>query len=232
MTSFANLTETVRKVTTQFGTDGFIAPEFDGWVTFAESMMPLVKGASEFIAGEALKSGNSPRRVLDIAAGHGLFGIGVGRLAPEAEIVAQDWPNVLALARRNANQAGMEHRYHELPGDFFAVQLGQDFDLVLLTNFLHHFDQQTCVDILKKIRRSMAAGGKLMTLEFVPNEDRVSPSIPATFSLIMLGTTPSGDVYTKEQLNQMLTEAGFAENQLIPVPQSPQHVMISVNAQD
>jgi hypothetical protein len=71
-----------------------------------------------------------------------------------------------------------------------------------------------------------------MTLEFVPNEDRVSPSIPATFSLIMLGTTPAGDAYTKEQFNQMLTEAGFSENQLVPVPQSAQHVIISVNAQD
>jgi ubiquinone/menaquinone biosynthesis C-methylase UbiE len=156
----------------------------------------------------------------------------VGRLAPEAEIVAQDWPNVLGLARRNANEAGIEHRYHEIPGDFFAVELGQNFDLVLLTNFLHHFDHQTCVDILKKIRRSMTAGGRLMTLEFVPNEDRVSPPIPATFSLIMLGTTPSGDAYTKEQLNEMLTEAGFSQNQLVPVPQSPQHVIMSVKAHD
>jgi len=230
LAAFANLTETVRKGTTQFGTDGFTAPEFDGWVTFAESMTPIVKGASEFIAGEAVKTGAPPRRVLDIAAGHGLFGIAVGRIAPGAEIVAQDWPNVLALARKNAKQAGMEDRYRELPGDFFAVELGRDFDLVLLTNFLHHFDQQTCVDILKKIHRSMGIGGKLITLEFVPNKDRVSPSIPATFSLIMLGTTPAGDAYTAEQLNQMLTEAGFSENRLLPVPQSPQHVIISVKS--
>ena len=87
MATFANLTETVRKGTTQFGADGFTAPEFDGWVTFAESMTPIVKGASEFIAGEVMKGGNSPRRVLDIAAGHGLFGIAVGRLAPDAGLL-------------------------------------------------------------------------------------------------------------------------------------------------
>jgi 2-polyprenyl-3-methyl-5-hydroxy-6-metoxy-1,4-benzoquinol methylase/predicted transcriptional regulator len=228
MAGFANLTEAVRKGTTQFGQDGFIAPEFDGWVTFAESMSPLVRGATEFVASQAVKGGRSPRRVLDIAAGHGLFGIAVARMAPAAEIVAQDWPNVLKLAKRNAMEAGIGDRYGEVPGDFFAVELGENYDLVLLTNFLHHFDQQVCVDLLKKVHRSMTPGGVLITLEFVPNQDRVSPPIPASFSMMMLGLTPAGDAYTNEQLSRMMSEAGFGRNELIPVPQSPQHILVSV----
>jgi len=228
MAGFANLTETVRKGTTQLGHDGFIAQEFDGWVTFAESMKPLVRGATEFVATQAIKDGRVPRRVLDIAAGHGLFGIDVARVAPGAEIVGQDWPNVLALAKRNAMKAGIADRYKELPGDFFAVELGSNYDLVLLTNFLHHFDGQVCVDLLKKIHRSMTPGAKLITLEFVPNQDRVTPPIPASFSMMMLGLTPAGDAYTQEQLTRMMTEAGFEENEFIPVPQSPQHLIVSV----
>jgi hypothetical protein len=108
------------------------------------------------------------------------------------------------------------------------VELGENYDLVLLTNFLHHFDQQVCVDLLKKVHRSMTPGGVLITLEFVPNQDRVSPPIPASFSMMMLGLTPAGDAYTNEQLSRMMSEAGFGRNELIPVPQSPQHILVSV----
>lgn len=84
------------------------------------------------------------------------FGIAVASLAAEAEVVAQDWPNVLVLAKPNAIEAGIGDRHKTLPGDFFAVDLGENYDLVLLTNFFHHFDEQACVEVLKKINSSIA----------------------------------------------------------------------------
>ncbi len=63
-----------------------------------------------------------------------------------------------------------------LPGSAFDVEFGGPYDTVLLTNFLHHFDKPTCVSLLKKVRASLKPGGKAATLEFVPNEDRVSPA--------------------------------------------------------
>lgn len=71
--------------------------------------------------------------------------------------------------------------------------------MVLLTNLLHHFDRAACQRLLKKTHASLAPNGRLMTLEFVPNEDRVSPPIPASFSMMMLGLTPAGDVYTASE---------------------------------
>ena len=67
---------------------------------------------------------------------------------------------------------------------------------MLLTNFLHHFDHPTNVALLKKVHAALQPGGRAVTLEFVPNEDRVSPPMPAGFSMIMLTTTPAGDAYT------------------------------------
>jgi hypothetical protein len=67
---------------------------------------------------------------------------------------------------------------------------------VLLTNILHHFDKPTCVELLKKVRAALRPVGCVATLEFVPNEDRISPPMPAGFSLIMLATTADGDAYT------------------------------------
>ena len=106
MSGFANLTDTVRRGGTSLAHGGVNEPELEEWVTFAKSMMPLMKPASEFIAEEAVGGGRPPRRVLDIAAGHGLFGIAVAQRAPGAEVVAQDWPAVLTPRRQTHNSPG------------------------------------------------------------------------------------------------------------------------------
>src|SRR6185312_1568283 len=120
--------------------------------------------------------------VLDIAAGHGLFGIAVATQNPAARITAVDWAPVLRVAAANAVRAGVQDRFTERPGSAFDVDFGGPYDAVLLTNFLHHFDPPTCVGLLKKVHAALRPGGRAATLEFVPNEDRVSPPIPASFS--------------------------------------------------
>ena len=80
---------------------------------------------------------------------------------------------------------------------------------------------------MKKVRAALGKGGRAITLEFVPNADRVSPPIPAAFSFIMLNTTRSGDAYTYSELEGMFTAAGFATNELHPLPGFPQSVIVS-----
>ncbi len=168
-----HLTETVRTGHTSLG-DGIAGDEAEEWIAFAKHMLPMAKGPSQFIA-QLVTHERMPRRVLDIAAGHGLYGIAIATWAPEAEIVAQDWPKVLAVAEQNASAAGVGGRHHLLPGSAFSVDFGTGFDLVLVTNFLHHFDEPTCTNFLKKVRAATAPGGRLVTLDFIPNEDRVTP---------------------------------------------------------
>jgi len=165
--------------------------------------------------------------VLDIAAGHGLFGITIARQNANAEVAAVDWPLVLGVAQENAKAAGVAERYTTIPGSAFDVDYGSDYDVVLLTNFLHHFDAPTCEKLLKKVYAVLAPGGRAVTFEFVPNEDRVSPPVPAMFSLMMLGSTPSGDAYTFSEFEQMFRNAGFSSSELHPLPPTFQQVVIS-----
>jgi ubiquinone/menaquinone biosynthesis C-methylase UbiE len=151
-----------------------------------------------------------PAKVLDIAAGHGLLGISVAELNPAAEIVAVDWKNVLTVAIANAAKAGVSQRFRTIPGSAFDVDFGNGYDVVLLPNFLHHFDPPTNVTLLKKVRAAMKPGGLVATVEEVPNDDRISPPI-ASFSMMMLCSTPSGDAYTFRELDQMFRDAGFSE---------------------
>jgi 2-polyprenyl-3-methyl-5-hydroxy-6-metoxy-1,4-benzoquinol methylase len=166
-------------------------------------------------------------KVLDIAAGHGLFGIAIAKHNPNAEIVAVDWPSVLAVAQENARAAGVAARYRTRPGSAFEVDFGSDYDLVLLTNFLHHFDAPTCEKFLRKVHAALAAGGRAVTLEFIPNEDRVSPPVAAKFSLIMLSSTPSGDAYTFSEYERMFRNAGFQSSELHALPPTPSRVVLS-----
>ena len=207
------------------GSDGLanVAADHPIWVTFAKAMAPLVALPAQAVAAEVAASPVVPQKVLDIAAGHGLFGISVAKAVPQAEITAIDWQAVLAVAQENARAAGVAERHRTKPGSAFEVDWGEGFDLVLLTNFLHHFDQPTCVGLLERARRSLKSGGRVLAVEMVPNEDRVSPPFAAMFAFVMLGSTPHGDAYTAKEYEVMGREAGFgtvAVKPLLPSPMS------------
>jgi 2-polyprenyl-3-methyl-5-hydroxy-6-metoxy-1,4-benzoquinol methylase len=166
--------------------------------------------------------------VLDIAAGHGLFGIEIAKQNPQAHVTGLDWAQVLKVAVANAQKFGVADRYDLLPGSAFEVDFGGPYDVILLTNFLHHFDPPTCVGLLRKVRAALKPGGRAVTLEFVPNEDRVSPPMPAAFSMIMLATTAAGDAYTFRELSGMYTDAGFGSVTEHPIPMSPHTVVMGI----
>jgi len=146
---------------------------------------------------------------------------------PNAHIVALDWPKVLEVAEDNARRFNVIDRWSKLPGDALSVDYGTDYDLVLLTNFLHHFSPADCEKILRKVHAALKPTGRLMTLEFVPNDDRVSPPVPAMFSMIMLTGTQSGDAYTFAELDKMMRNAGFSKSELHDLPGLPQNVIVS-----
>ncbi|HEX8091593.1 MAG TPA: methyltransferase [Blastocatellia bacterium] len=150
-----------------------------------------------------------------------------GLNSPNAEITAVDWPNVLEVAQENAEAAGVSDRYNTIAGSAFDVDYGTGYDIVLLTNFLHHFDPVTCERSLKKVYESLDVSGRAVALEFVPNEDRVSPPEAAMFSLVMLATTPNGNAYTFSEFVRMFHNSGFSKSEFHPLPPSIEQVVIS-----
>ncbi len=222
--NFSDLAAAVRKGGSISG--GTIEPENPVWVEFARAMVPMMAMPAQFMAGVLGAEAGAPWKVLDIAAGHGMFGITLAMRNPNAKIVALDWANVLEVAKENAQKSGVADRYRTLPGSAFEVEFGSDYDVVLLTNFLHHFDVPTNEGLLRKAHAALKPGGRAATLEFVPNEDRVSPPTAAAFSMMMLGSTPSGDAYTFSELDSMFRNAGFSGSQAHPLP-GPQTLIVS-----
>lgn len=223
---YEHLAEIVRTGRTVLPGDGTVEPENPIWVQFAETMAPMMAPMVGPLGDLVLGGRTDPMLVLDIAAGHGLFGIEVARQNPRARVTGLDWAPVLRVALDNARKAGVQDRYDMLPGSAFEVAFGGPYDAVLLTNFLHHFDRPTNVGLLRKIHAALNPGGCVATLEFVPNEDRVSPPMPAAFAMTMLTTTVAGDAYTLSELTAMHREAGFLDITGHPIPMSPHTVVM------
>ena len=225
--AFDHLAEAVRKGGTILPGHGSMEPDHPIWEEFARDMGPMMATTAALLATEVDAASGGRWKVLDIAAGHGQYGIAIARGNPNARIVALDWPRVLNVARENARKAGVAGRYSTIEGSVFEVDLGRDYDLVLLTNFLHHFDQPTCETLLRKVHAALKPGGRAATVDFVPNEDRVSPPTPAGFALTMLATTECGDAYTFAEFDRMFRNAGFARSELRPLRPTFQDAILS-----
>jgi 2-polyprenyl-3-methyl-5-hydroxy-6-metoxy-1,4-benzoquinol methylase len=222
------LADAVRKGQGGSAYDG-LGPDDPMWVDFARGMAPMMVPMAQAMAGylKPALAGKAAPKILDIAAGHGVFGIIVAQAVPGAQIHAVDWASVLEVARENALARGVGDRHHLIPGSAFEVDYGSAYDAALLTNFLHHFDAATCERLLKKLWNAMNPGANLVILEFVPNEDRVSPVAAALFSVTMLSNTPAGDAYTFAELEGMCAHAGFTETRLMPLEGLPESLVVS-----
>ena len=216
--AFGSVADAVRKGGTVQGERGTMAPEHPVWLSFARGMGWMMAPAAEALAGIIPLDPTRDTKVLDISASHGIWGLAFAQRNPRAKIVGLDWAPILQVARENAARMGLADRFSTLEGSAFDLDFGRDYDVVLLPNFLHHFDAPTCVKLLQKVRASLRDGGRVGIAEFVPNPDRVSPPEAATFSLVMLVSTERGDAYTFAEFEKMLTEAGFASIEQHPLP--------------
>jgi 2-polyprenyl-3-methyl-5-hydroxy-6-metoxy-1,4-benzoquinol methylase len=225
--SFQQLTAAVRRGGTAVSDEGTVSHDNPIWVEFARAMAPLMKMPADLLAGLVVERAGHLLRVLDVAAGHGLFGITIAERHRTAHITALDWPNVLAVAEENARRAGVAERYDLLPGSAFDVNWGGPYNIVLLTNFLHHFDVPTCEQLASKAYAALAPGGRAITLDFIPESDRVTPPSTANFALVMLATTARGDAYTFAEFQSIFAQAGFLRSEFHALPPTMQQVVVS-----
>jgi hypothetical protein len=207
--AFGRLTEAVKNGAAPAGS--VILSGDSEWVGFAREMAPLARTVAQIVAAALGVESNGSIRVLDVAAGHGLYGLAIAAVNSAAHIVALDRPEVLEVAAENARRASTAERYRLLPGDVFEIDLAGPYDLVVIANFAHHFDRATNVSLFRKCRSALNATGRLALIDYIANDDRISPPEDAAFALTMLATSERGDVYTFGEFSDMLRSAGFSE---------------------
>ena len=217
--NFDDLTGSVKRGGVQ-PSGNTVSDENPVWVEFARAMVPMAMANAHAMAEVIDVPSNG--RVLDIAAGHGMYGIVLAQRHPTAHVTAVDWAPVLAVAREHATGAGVDSRYETRAGDAFTTPFGDGYDLTLITNFLHHFTVDQNTAFLRKVAAALKPSAQVAIVEFVPNPDRVTPPMPARFALTMLAGTPQGDAYTLAEHTGMLEAAGFGgvKTHSLPTPQT------------
>jgi hypothetical protein len=140
---YRHLAEAVRIGGTALPRAGTMAAEHPYWRQFARALAPVGAVNGKLLADFLALPAVAPVRVLDVACGHGHYGIAVAKRYPLAEIFAQDWPAVLEMAVANARDADVFGQYHTVPGDVFTADIGGPYDLALIVNFLPDLGRRT-----------------------------------------------------------------------------------------
>jgi ubiquinone/menaquinone biosynthesis C-methylase UbiE len=163
-------------------------------------------------AARALRVGSRLRdlRILDVAAGSGVWSLEFARRDPGARVTAIDFSEVLRVTRRFVRQNGMVGRYRYLPGDLRRIDFGREaYDMVILGQICHSEGPVWTRRLLRKSARSLVRGGNLVIAEFIPNDSRTGPLYPLVFSMHMFLMTKEGDTFTMSDYRSWLRAAGF-----------------------
>jgi 2-polyprenyl-3-methyl-5-hydroxy-6-metoxy-1,4-benzoquinol methylase len=163
------------------------------------------------------KSG-SEARVLDLAAGSGVWGIALAQSSERVTVTAVDWADVLPATRKTVARFGMTDRFAFVSGDLLTTDFGHDHNVATLGHILHSEGEARSRTLLRKTFKALAPGGTIAIAEFLVNDDRTGPVIPLFFSANMLVNTDDGDTYSFEEISGWLAEAGFTNERLLEAP--------------
>jgi cyclopropane fatty-acyl-phospholipid synthase-like methyltransferase len=205
-------------------------PGYAYWEDFATHAGAVAVPTAEFVARELAPWASARDRlhVLDMACGHGLYGYTLAVAQPHARIWSLDWPNVLEIALSHARRLGVTERVTTIPGDMFEVELGGPYDVVMVTNVLHHFCLETSTLLLRRAAQALTPGGKLVIVGFAIGDGRIEQNAAAhLFSILMLIWTSAGEVHHESAYLSMLKDIGCTDAQVHHVPALPLRVIIA-----
>lgn len=189
------------------------------FIELVEDIFPLSYPGARALAGDLnLAAAEAPVSVLDLAAGSGVWGIGLAEASPQVRIRAVDWPDVLPVTRRVATRFGLGDRLTTVAGDLLEADFGHGHQVATLGHILHSEGVERSKALLRRTHAALAPGGTIAIAEFLVDADRRGPLGGLIFAVNMLVNTTAGDTYSFEEIAGWLTEAGFADPRRLPAP--------------
>ncbi len=149
------------------------------------------------------------RSVLDVGGGSGAFAMEFVNRNPEIQAAVFDLPNVVPITRKFIEHEGFSGKIKTFTGDYTHDELPGGFDLVFLSAIIHSNSLETNAELIRKCFKAANKNGKIVIQDWIMNNDRTQPVSGAIFAINMLVGTPEGDCFTEDEVNEMLTSAGF-----------------------
>jgi (2Fe-2S) ferredoxin/predicted O-methyltransferase YrrM len=191
--------------------------------SFIAAMDQNARGRAEGLVKAA--GVNGARRMLDLGGGSGAFSIAFAKAAPELRGEILDLGDVLPITQEHLRQAGVAERISTRAGDMLQSELGEDYDLVLLSAICHMFSEEENRGLLKRIYQALAPNGRVVVQDFILEADKTAPKFGALFALNMLVGTKGGASYSEPEYTEWIRGAGFREIKRVRMP-GPSGLMI------
>lgn len=160
-----------------------------------------------------------PTRLLDVGGGHGAYSIHFCQANPNMHATILDSEIALETAKQHVDAAGLNGRVQLQSADIWQIDWGQDFDLILLFNFIHHYDQDTNVKLLQKAHAALKPGGQVAIFDQLESK-QLGSAISGLLQLIslMYYLFADGRIFSRDEISQMLSAANFSSVQFFTTP--------------
>ncbi len=190
-------------------------PEF--FKNFVADIFPMSYAATQALA-EQLRHDGQSMRVLDIAAGSGVWGIGLAQGSPQVHVTALDWAEVLPVTREMVGRFGLTSQFSFIEGDLNKIEFGGNYTVATLGHILHSEGEERSRALLAKVYRALDSGGTIAIAEMLVNPDRTGPVFGLLFAVNMLVNTQDGDTFSFEEIGRWLEETGFVQVRTLDAP--------------
>ena len=199
---------------------------------FVEGLFPFNHATAQSLAGVlGIAASTKPVRILDLAAGSGVWGIVLAQKSPQVRVTAVDWPSVLTVTRRVAQREGVAERFQFVGGDLHEADFGTGHDIAIFGHILHSEGETRSRRLLQKTFAALAPGGTAVIAEWLVNDDRTGPPPALLFGVNMLVNTDEGDVFSFAEIGRWLEVAGFRNVRTVECP-GPSPLILAAKPKD
>jgi ubiquinone/menaquinone biosynthesis C-methylase UbiE len=184
-----------------------------------ETIIPMSYAGAQKLADHLkVATAKEQVRVIDLAAGSGIWGIALAQKSPRLRVTAVDWVGMIPTTKRVTQKFGVRDRFDFIEGDLLEANFGNGYDVATLGHILHSEGEERSRQLLKKAFRSLKSGGKIAIAEWLVNDDRTKPLPSLMFSVQMLVNTEKGDTFSFNEIKKWLEDAGFKKVRKLEAP--------------
>jgi SAM-dependent methyltransferase len=192
-------------------------PEF--FSVLVENIIPMsYPAAAAFGRALKLEKARGPVRVLDVAAGSGIWGIALAQQSPHVRVTAQDWAEMIPTTKRITKKFGVADRFSYVEGDVLEADFGKAYDIATLGHILHTEGEERSRKLLSRVFDALRPGGTITIGEWLVKDDRTGPLNGLIFAVNMLVHSERGDTFSFNEIKSWLQAAGFKKVRKLQAP--------------
>jgi SAM-dependent methyltransferase len=194
------------------------------WQAYIRGLFEISRAEQD--ANAALVPVEDPRRMVDVAGGHGGFSMAMCRRHPGLHATVLDLPPSAAVGREIVEEEGYADRISFHEGDIFELGLGADLDVVSVFNLVHHLPEERDRELCRMAREALRPGGCLVIGDSARPEPGEEVSEHGAISSLLFYAWSHSRNFSPSEIRGWMEEAGFAEVESHRNERSPWRIVV------